>query len=116
MHALMGAYSPAREEWVDQLNEVLSGNVNYACQYIREHFEGVEVTKPDATYMLFLDADKWCKAHEKNVGDLLKAGWDVGVGWQDGRPFRGPSHIRMNLALPLGMVEEALNRLKKYVF
>ncbi len=116
MHALIGAYSPEGEEWVDQLKDVLSQNVNYACDYIREHFDGVEVTRPDATYMLFLDADKWCRKHGKTVADLLKAGWDVGVGWQDGRPFHGPNHIRMNLALPLEMAEEALNRLKKYVF
>ena len=44
------------------------------------------------------------------------AGWDVGVAWQDGRPFHGPCHIRMNLALPLSRVQEAFRRLDEYVF
>ena len=30
--------------------------------------------------------------------------------------FFGPSHLRMNLALPLSRVKEAMERLDKYVF
>ena len=41
---------------------------------------------------------------------------DVGVAWQDGRPFHGPCHIRMNLALPLSRVQEEFERLDSYVF
>ena len=116
MHGLMGAYSPEGQEWVDELCQVLSENVNYTCSYMREHFEGVEVTEPDGTYMLFLDCTRWCETHGKTIEELVKAGWDVGVGWQDGRAFHGPCHIRMNLALPLSRVKEAMDRLKKYVF
>jgi len=47
---------------------------------------------------------------------MRKAGWDVGVAWQDGRDFNGPCHIRMNLALPFSRVQEAFERLKQYVF
>ena len=35
---------------------------------------------------------------------------------QDGRPFHGPCAIRMNLALPMSRVQEAFDRLDKYVF
>ena len=35
---------------------------------------------------------------------------------QDGRPFHGPCHIRVNLALPLSRVREACDRLDRYVF
>lgn len=116
MHALIGAYKPEGYEWVDELREVLSENVNYACDYIAEHFDGVEVSKPEGTYMLFLDLSKWCEAHDKTIDDVLKAGWDVGVAWQDGRAFNGPCAIRVNLALPLSRVKEAFERLDKYVF
>ena len=51
-----------------------------------------------------------------DIGELQKAGSDVGVAWQDGRRFHGPCHIRMNLALPLSRVQEAFERLDKYVF
>lgn len=116
MHALIGAYKPEGYEWVDELLQVLSGNVDYACDFIAERFNGVAVSKPEGTYMLFLDCSGWCAEHGKSIDELIRAGWDVGVAWQDGRRFFGPCHIRMNLALPLSRVQEAFDRLDKYVF
>lgn len=116
MHALIGAYKPEGYEWVDELCQVLSGNINYACDYIGKHFPDIHVTKPQGTYMLFLDCSEWCGANNKTLDELLKAGWDVGVAWQDGRPFHGACSIRMNLASPLSRVKEAMERLGKYVF
>lgn len=116
MHALIGAYKPEGYGWVDELRQVLTGNVEFACNFIQEHFDGVEVSKPEGTYMLFLDCTKWCEKHGKSIDELLKAGVEVGVIWQDGRPFHGPCHIRMNLALPMSRVQEAFERLRQYVF
>ncbi len=116
MHALIGAYKPEGHEWVDELKEVLSGNINFACDYIKEHFPGVEVSKPEGTYMLFLDCTKWCQEHGKTIEEVWAAGVEVGVIWQDGVSFHGPCHIRMNLALPLSRVQEAFERLNRYVF
>lgn len=116
MHALIGAYSDTGMAWVDELRQVLTGNVAFACDYIAQRFPGVEVARPQGTYMLFLDCTRWCEAHGQTIDEVLKAGWDVGVAWQDGRPFHGECHIRMNLALPLSRVEEAFDRLDRYVF
>ncbi len=116
MYALIGAYKPEGYEWVDELRQTITGNVDFACAYITEHFHGVKVSRPQGTYMLFLDCTEWCQAHGKTIDELEQAGWDVGVAWQDGRAFHGPCHIRMNLALPLSRVQEAFHRLDKYVF
>lgn len=116
MHALIGAYREEGYEWVDELCSVLTENVKYACEYIEKHFEGVEVSAPEGTYMLFLDCEKWCREHGKTMDELEKAGWDIGVAWQDGRMFHGEYAIRMNLALPLSRVKEAFDRLSRYVF
>ena len=66
MHALLGAYQPEGYEWTDELCEVLSGNVSFACDYIDRHFKGVNVSRPEGTYMLFADCTDWCTAHGKN--------------------------------------------------
>lgn len=66
--------------------------------------------------MLWLDATEWCAKNSKSIDDLLQSGWRVGVGWQDGRPFHGQCHIRMNVALPAQLLEEALERLNNHVF
>lgn len=116
MYALMGAYSEQGHEWTDELLSVLESNLKYAYDFINEHFEGVEVAMPQGTYMLFLNLEKYLEKTGKTQEEVLKAGWDVGVGWQNGKMFQGPTHVRMNLALPFTRVKEAFDRLEKYVF
>lgn len=116
MHALIGAYKPEGYEWVDELCQVLSENVDYAYDFFHNKIKGIDVSKPQGTYMLFLNCEEWCKTHNKTIDELLKAGWEVGVIWQDGRPFHCEYGIRVNLALPKSRVIEALDRLEKYAF
>ena len=49
MYALMGAYQPEGEVWVDELRQVLTENVNYGYEFIRSHFKGVSLSKPEGT-------------------------------------------------------------------
>lgn len=116
MYALLGAYSDEGAEWADELCQVLSGNVAYACDYIAQHFPGVSVARPQGTYMLLLDCSDWCSQRGKTIDDVQRAGVEAGVIWQDGRAFHSPCGIRMNLALPKTLLEEAMDRLRKYVF
>ena len=116
MYALMGAYQPEGQQWLDELCQVLGENVDYACDYIHQHFEGVEVSKPQGTYMLWLDCTKWCASHGKSIADVIQTCYDVGVAISDGRGFHGPFHMRLNLALPMSRLREAMDRLDKYVF
>lgn len=116
MHALIGAYQPEGYVWVDELRSVLTQNLRYAYHFIRENFQGIDLSMPQGTYMLFLDCEEWCRRRHCTMDELLRAGISVGVIWQDGRPFHHPWAIRMNLALPYALVVEAFERLKKYVF
>lgn len=116
MHALIGAYGPEGREWVEELREVIGGNVKYACDYIDRYFEGVTVFRPQGTYMLFIDCEEWCRKHGKTLEELLRAGFEAGVFWQNGKDFRGEWNIRMNLASPLTTIQEAFDRLERYVF
>lgn len=116
MYALIGAYRTEGQEWTDELCSVITENVNFACDYIKKHFDGVAFSKPEGTYMLFLDCTEWCRKHGKTIEDVEHAAWDVGVALQDGRMFHGPCHLRVNLALPLSRVQEAFKRLDQYVF
>ena len=116
MYALIEAYKSEGHEWVDELNQVLSGNMEYAMNFIKEHFKGVTFSPPEGTYMLFLDCTDFCKEHNKTIEEIEKACWKVGVALQDGKMFNGPNHLRLNLALPFSRVKEAFERLDKYVF
>ena len=116
MYALIGAYEQTGKEWLEELLQVLNGNIEFACDYIKNHFDGVQVAKPEGTYMLFVDCTQWCEAHGKTIDEVIQACHDVGVAIQDGRQFRGPCHLRMNLASPRSRIEEAFRRLDRYVF
>ena len=116
MHALIGGFSPEGESWLEELRQVLTANADFAVGFIRDHFPGVTVSRPQGTYMLFVDCTGWCQAHGKTVDDVLDACYGVGVAVQDGRMFFGNCHLRMNLALPQSRVEEAFRRMDKYVF
>ncbi|WMJ77669.1 MULTISPECIES: MalY/PatB family protein [unclassified Sedimentibacter] len=116
MHALIGAYKPEGHEWVEELREVIAENVDYAYKHIVDNYKGVKLFKPQGTYMLYLECEEWCSEHNMTLDELYKAGTDVGVSWQDGRPFNHSCTLRMNLALPKSRVIEAFDRLDKYVF
>ena len=116
MYALIGAYKEEGHQWLDELRQVLDENITFACDYIRDHFEGVSVTRPEGTYMLFVDCAGWCEKHGKTMDEVIKACHDVGVAVQDGRQFHGKSHLRMNLASPNSRIREAFDRLARYVF
>ena len=116
MHALTGGYSETGREWLNELNRTLEGNGAFALDYIRQNLPGIKAAKPQGTYMMWLDLAEYLETSGKSLDEVLHAGWDVGVGWQSGVQFEGPSHIRLNLASPLSRIQEAFRRMKEYVF
>ena len=116
MYALIGAYKDEGYQWVDELCRTLCKNVDYACDFIKRRFDGVSAARPQGTYMVFMDCSQWLEKQGMTIVELLKAGWDVGVAWQDGRQHGGTNHIRLNLALPFSRVAEAFDRMDRYVF
>ncbi|MCH4192674.1 MAG: aminotransferase class I/II-fold pyridoxal phosphate-dependent enzyme [Butyrivibrio sp.] len=116
MHALLGCYSDEGKRWTDELRKVLSENMEYAVGHIQKYYHGISLARPQGTYMLYLDCEAYCREQNMAMDELIRKGWDVGVIWQDGRPFHRPYAIRMNLASPASRIEEAFRRLDQYVF
>lgn len=116
VHALIGGFSPEGEAWADEMIQVVNGNLQYACDFIRDNFPGVKVMRPQGTYMLFLDCGDFCRSHGISISQLQERGVGCGVIWQNGEDFLLPDSIRMNFALPRSLAEEAMERLRKYVF
>lgn len=116
MHALIGAYSGQGERWLDQLLQTLRTNIDIMHHYLTQEVSGIQVARPQGTYMLFLDCTEYCKQHEVTIEELTQRGWDCGVAWQNGVMFKMENAIRLNVALPTSRVEEAIHRLRQYVF
>ncbi|MBR6735452.1 MAG: aminotransferase class I/II-fold pyridoxal phosphate-dependent enzyme [Oscillospiraceae bacterium] len=116
MHALIGAYKDEGREWLNEVRAVLGENIDYALDFIGDNFPGVNVARPQGTYLLYLDCSEWLASHNMTIDELHSAGVREGVLWQDGRSFMRDNTIRMNLALPKSLLVEAFDRLKKFVF
>jgi len=68
---------------------------------------GLEATRPQATYLVWIDCRKTGNA------DPFAACVAAGVGPSDGRDFAAPGFIRLNTACPTDRLERALERLRK---
>ncbi len=115
MHALIGAYTEEGREWLQQLKKVLEANIEMAAGFFKNSVDGVNLQKPEGTYVIVPDFTKWCRMNGKTLDELLIAGVETGVLWRDGRQFHIPQGIRMSLGLPTKKLEEVLSRLKEYV-
>ena len=115
MHALIGAYGEEGAAWTDELCQVLSDNVTYACAKL-DGYPGVTCAHPEGTYVLLADCRTWCDEHGVSYADFPRLGWDVGVTWHDGRLFECPGFVRIAVSVPHAQVVEAFDRLDRYVF
>jgi cystathionine beta-lyase len=111
------AFSGACEDWLRDLRQYLTANRDLLLDFVSRELPGVRVTKPDATYLAWLD-----------FGDLVRDGRlpaDVSryllkkakVALNPGAEFgQGGEHfVRLNFACPRSTLTEALERIRNAV-
>jgi cysteine-S-conjugate beta-lyase len=100
------------DDYIKELKEYIEANFDYAVAYIKEHLKGVRLTKPEGTYLAWLDfRDTGMNTKEINSFVLEKAKITVDPGEWFGAG--GEGFVRMNLACPKSIVTEAMERLRK---
>ena len=52
--AQVSAYDEC-EDWLDELNEYLDANIDYAIDFFKTNMPELKVCRPEGTYMLWLD-------------------------------------------------------------
>jgi len=99
------------EEWLRQLLEYVWENVQFVKSFCEKHIPTIKVMVPEATYMIWLD----CRELGLE-GDALKDFFikKAKLGLNDGKSFGtgGEGFMRMNVAAPRKVVEEAMNSIK----
>lgn len=113
-HALTAAYTHDGAVWVDELNQTLAANIDKMIAYLET--KGVKTARPQGTYLILPDFSDYCAASGKSFDDILHTMWDVGVSTSDGNPFYAPCHMRMALALPPALIDEAIERMETHIF
>jgi cystathionine beta-lyase len=105
------AYETGRE-WLDSLIVYLYENKEYVVSYIHQNIPNVRVINPEGTYLLWTDF-RGTGLSDDEVYEILlkKAGVHVNKG--SGFGAEGSGFIRMNIASPRKILEEALDRIEK---
>ena len=110
----LAAYQAAYEkggEWLDQLQDYLDANFEFAVKYIRENIPGAACEVSQATYLLWvdlngcgIDTSDLSKFFAKSAGVLVESGNRLFVG-------NAAGFVRVNLAMPRALVAEGLERM-----
>jgi cystathionine beta-lyase len=109
LNATLTAYREG-QEWLDQVLEYLEGNRDFIIEYVKSQLPGVQMAKPEGTYLTWLDC--------RNTGIqgnpyefFLK---EAQVALNDGLTFGrgGEGFVRLNLACNREVLAEALERMK----
>ena len=98
-------------DWLEALIKQLNVNFTYAEEFINKNLPQVKVVTGAATYLIWLDVSQISSDSQKLAEYLEKT---TGLVLSPGSIYRGNGHdfLRMNLACPLTMVKDGLERLK----
>lgn len=108
--ALKAAYNES-EDWLNALIQYIWGNYQYLKECLAQELPTVEVIKLEGTYLAWLDIKKLGIGSDEATEKLLKHGHVfVSSGTQYGEKA-GEGYLRINLACPRKVLEEALQRI-----
>lgn len=98
--------------WLDRLMHYVTGNYEFACEFLRRELPDITVYDMESTYFLWLDLSKYGisdadmrKHFEDKFGLVLNYGIDLGPG--------GEGCVRFNIGAPRSLLIQGLDRLKQ---
>ncbi|MCT4660824.1 MAG: pyridoxal phosphate-dependent aminotransferase [Tissierellales bacterium] len=108
--ALEAAYTFG-EEWLEQLLVYLEGNADFVKSYIDENLPQIKVSKPDGTYLMWLDF-RGMPVKGKELEDFLIREAKVLMNQGDCYGTGGDGFVRLNIGCARVVLEDALERIK----
>ena len=112
VEALQAAYSPEGEEWLNQLLDYLHGNYEFLCRFMAEHLPQLKVTRLEGTYLAWIDCTALGIPSDK-LEALLREKAHVRFSGGHAYDPKGNAFLRINLACPRSILNEALQRVIK---
>ena len=102
------------EEWLGELLEYISGNLDYIKEYFDTRIPLIRANIPDATYLVWLDCRKLNMTDQELKAFMIrKAGLGLNPGSDFTRALSG--FMRLNAACPRATLEKALGQLERAV-
>jgi len=102
------------DDWVNQLIEYLSGNVDYLRAFLEKELPQIKLIEPQATYLLWLDMSALEMTDDELKQFMIE---EAGLGCNDGPSFGtgGSGFQKMNVGCPRSVLKQALGQLKEAV-
>ncbi len=110
MTAGVAAYKHG-DEWLKQMLQLLQGNRDFLTKYLAENIPGIRMTKPEATYLAWLDCRDLNVSQPPAQFFLEKARVALNNGEDFGEPGRG--HVRLNFGCSREILTAALERISR---
>jgi len=103
------AFSGKADAWLRELRRYLTDNRDFIVKYVEQHLPGMRVTKPDATYLIWLD----CSELKLKPSPYQYFRNEAKVAFSDGGKFGegNEQFVRLNFGAPRKTVEQALKRI-----
>jgi bifunctional pyridoxal-dependent enzyme with beta-cystathionase and maltose regulon repressor activities len=99
-------------DWLDEFRQVLQQNYEYVKGYIARHIPQIKVYPLEGTYLMWLDFRAF-GLDQRALEEFMinEAEWFTDEGYLFGE--EGSGFERINLACPLSVLEEAMERLRQ---
>lgn len=99
------------QEWLDQMLAYLESNRDYLVDTIKSQFPGIEMARPEGTYLAWLNCQNLELGEKPHQFFLEKAGVALNEGAAFGKG--GEGFVRLNFGCPRPMLKDALDRMQR---
>ncbi len=109
--AMKAAYEGG-EEWLEQVNEYIDGNLFWMKKYVDENLVGVGYDVPEGTYLAWMDFNNTAFADDRKLADRLETEYGILVdpGYIFGK--QGKGFIRINVACPRSRLADLFEKIE----
>lgn len=100
--------------WLEEVVQYIQGNVDLLMTYFRDNIPSITPLAPEASFLVWLDCTALGKSQDELM-DLFNNQAKVVV--NNGAPYGpgGEGHVRINVACPRSVLQEALERISNVV-
>lgn len=102
------------EPWRQEMLRYIEGNILFVENFCKEHLPSIKPLRPEASFLVWLDCRALGLGHKALVDLFVNK---ARLALNDGEMFGpgGEGHMRMNVAAPRSVIEQALKQLKEAI-
>lgn len=111
LEAMMAAYTEEGREWLDQMLAYVGENIDFVDAFLKREDLKIKLVRPQASFLVWLDC-RDLDLKQMKLKSLFEDGAHLAL--NNGTMFgkEGEGFMRLNVASPRSVIEEALVRLR----